>query len=56
MKSAEQIRSVREAYRTVYRLGLTLEEAIGSLEESSAGDAVLATFIESLRGSRGLIR
>jgi UDP-N-acetylglucosamine acyltransferase len=55
--STDQIRDVREAYRTVYRLGLTLEEAISALEERAAGDSVLATFIESLRASsRGLIR
>jgi UDP-N-acetylglucosamine acyltransferase len=55
--SAAQIRGVREGYRTVYRQGLSLEEAIRLLEERTAADPVLATFIESLRASsRGLIR
>jgi UDP-N-acetylglucosamine acyltransferase len=55
--SAVQIRDLREGYRTVYRQGLSLEEAIRLLEERTAGDPVLATFVESLRASsRGLIR
>ena len=55
--SAAQIRGVREGYRAVYRQGLSLEEAIRLLEERTAGDPVLATFVESLRASsRGLIR
>ena len=55
--SAAQIRGVREGYRAVYRQGLSLEEAIRLLEERTAGDPVLATFVGSLRASsRGLIR
>ncbi|HEY5566999.1 MAG TPA: acyl-ACP--UDP-N-acetylglucosamine O-acyltransferase, partial [Gammaproteobacteria bacterium] len=49
--SAAQIRGVREGYRAVYRQGLSLEEAIRLLEERTAGDPVLATFVESLRAS-----
>jgi len=55
--SSVEIRSVREAYRTVYRLGLTLEEALAELEARAAGDAAIRPFVESLRaGPRGLIR
>ncbi|MDX1562354.1 MAG: acyl-ACP--UDP-N-acetylglucosamine O-acyltransferase [Gammaproteobacteria bacterium] len=54
--STEQIRAVREAYRTVYRQGMSLEEAIAAIEARGADDAV-RRFVESLRqGSRGLVR
>ena len=52
-----QIRDIREAYRTVYRQGLTLEEAITALQAPSAADERVARFVASLRGgTRGLIR
>ena len=52
-----QIRDIREAYRTVYRQGLTLEEAITALQTPSAADERVARFVASLRsGTRGLIR
>jgi UDP-N-acetylglucosamine acyltransferase len=55
--SAADIRSIREAYRIVYRQGLNLNEAIGALEERVGQERVLEPFIESLRaGSRGLVR
>jgi UDP-N-acetylglucosamine acyltransferase len=55
--SAEQIRSVREAYRLVYRQSLGLDEALRELEGSAGDDPVLAVFVSSLKaGSRGLIR
>lgn len=55
--SAAEIRSIREAYRTVYRQGLRLEEAVAELGARSAGDPRLTVFVESLEGgSRGLIR
>ena len=55
--SAELIRSVREAYRKLYRQGLTLEEAIAAIEEQARGIAALEIFLESIKsGSRGLVR
>lgn len=54
---SSQIRDIREAYRTLYRQGLTLEEAIKSLNSQSAGDQRVARFVESLHGgTRGLVR
>jgi len=54
---SDQIRDIREAYRTVYRQGLTLEEAITALQAPSAADERVARFVASLRsGTRGLIR
>ena len=55
--SAEQIRSVREAYRTVYRQGRKLEEARAMLEERAGAEPILSQFVESLQnGPRGLVR
>jgi len=55
--SAKQIRDIREAYRTVYRQGLTLEEAISALAAPAASDERVAGFVASLRGgTRGLVR
>jgi len=52
-----QIRAIREAYRTVYRLGLTLEEAIEALAPDCQADERVALFVASLRnGTRGLVR
>jgi len=53
----EQIRNIREAYRTVYRLSLTLDEAVAELARRSLEQPELTPFIASLRaGSRGLAR
>jgi UDP-N-acetylglucosamine acyltransferase len=55
--TAEQVRELREAYRTVYRQGLTLEEAIAALKAATAADARVARFVASLKnGTRGLVR
>lgn len=55
--SSEQIRNIREAYRTVYRLGLKLEEALAELDARLAEQPELEAFVDSLRqGSRGLAR
>jgi UDP-N-acetylglucosamine acyltransferase len=55
--TAEQIRDIREAYRTVYRQGLTLEEAITVLTAPAGSDERVARFVASLRGgTRGLVR
>lgn len=54
---ATQIRDVREAYRTVYRQGLTLEEAVAALAKPSRDDERVARFVASLKnGTRGLVR
>jgi UDP-N-acetylglucosamine acyltransferase len=55
--SAEGMRSIREAYRTIYRQGLRLEEAIAQLEERVGSEPDMLPLLESLRqGDRGLIR
>ncbi len=55
--AAEEIRAVREAYRTVYRAGLRLEDAVAELRARAAAQPRLAAFVESLKaGSRGLVR
>ena len=55
--SAEAMRSIRQAYRTTYRKGLKLEEAIAQLEERVGAEPDMLPFLESLRqGERGLIR
>jgi len=52
-----QIRNLREAYRTVYRLGLTLQEAIAALKAPSVTDERVGHFVASLEvGMRGLVR
>ena len=54
---AQQIRNIKEAYRTVYRKGLKLDEAIVQLEQRLADQPELAIFLESLRSTeRGIIR
>ena len=51
------IRDIREAYRTIYRQGLTLDEAIAALADAAAKDERVARFVASLRsGTRGLVR
>jgi UDP-N-acetylglucosamine acyltransferase len=53
----EQVRNVREAYRTVFRLGLNLDEAIADVETRLPEQPELQMFVDSLRaGSRGLAR
>jgi UDP-N-acetylglucosamine acyltransferase len=53
----EQIRSVREAYRLVFRRGLNLVDAIREVEELATDEPILQPFVDSLRGSsRGLAR
>jgi UDP-N-acetylglucosamine acyltransferase len=55
--TARQIRAIREAYRTVYRRGLTLEEAIAALAAACEADRQVARFVDSLKGgTRGLVR
>ena len=54
---AEQVRAIREAYRIVYRQGLTLEEAVEALRSECERDERVACFVASLKsGDRGLVR
>lgn len=54
---SKQIRGVRDAYRTIYRQGFTLEEAIAALKTQSEADERVACFVASLQGgTRGLVR
>jgi UDP-N-acetylglucosamine acyltransferase len=55
--SAAQIRNIREAYRTVFRQAMKLDEAISVLEELVPDQPELELFLASLRdGTRGLAR
>ena len=55
--SAEAIARVRRAYRTLYRSGLTLEEAKRQLAAQAAGCAEVGALLEFLeRSKRGVIR
>jgi len=53
----EQVRSVREAYRIVYRCDLKLSEALERLEPSAGGKPELRLFVDFIRSStRSIIR
>jgi UDP-N-acetylglucosamine acyltransferase len=53
----EQVRNIREAYRTVFRLSLKLDDAIAELDKVVAEQPEIKPFLDSLRdGSRGLAR
>ena len=53
----EQVRSVREAYRLVYRSDLKLSEALERLEPSARERPELRLFVDFVRGStRSIIR
>ncbi len=53
----EAIQALRRAYKTVYRQGLTVEEALASLTESAAEHSEVELFCESIRrSSRGITR
>ncbi|MGH8198759.1 MAG: acyl-ACP--UDP-N-acetylglucosamine O-acyltransferase [Steroidobacteraceae bacterium] len=53
----EQVRSVREAYRLVYRSDLKLSEALERLEPSAAQKSELRLFVDFIRSStRSIIR
>jgi UDP-N-acetylglucosamine acyltransferase len=55
--STTQVRNIREAYRTVFRLGLKLDEAIAALDKLVPEQSELQLFVDSLReGTRGLAR
>jgi UDP-N-acetylglucosamine acyltransferase len=55
--SPEQIRLLQGAYRTLYRRGLKLDEALVTLDATPDPDGVLAPLLQSIRRSqRGVIR
>ncbi len=55
--SPESLRLLKSAYRTLYRKGLKLTEALNALREMDDIDGVLEMFIESIeRSDRGLMR
>lgn len=55
--TSAQIRNIREAYRTVYRLGLPQEQALLELRERMSDQPELDAFITSIEaGTRGLLR
>ncbi|MBT8099230.1 MAG: acyl-[acyl-carrier-protein]--UDP-N-acetylglucosamine O-acyltransferase, partial [Gammaproteobacteria bacterium] len=54
---AEHIRHIKDAYRTVYRKGMKLADAITELDSRLSSQPELGVFVESLRASeRGLVR
>ncbi len=55
--SKEAIRALRNAYKVVYRQGLTTEQALSELDEMSADFAEVKAFADSIRAStRGIVR
>ena len=53
----EQIRNIREAYRTVFRKALNLDEAVAIIEDLVLDQPELQLFLDSLKhGTRGLAR
>lgn len=55
--SREQMARIRDAYRIVYRSGLTVEEACGRLQPLAADAPELQPFLDQVRDSRwGIVR
>ena len=55
--SPDALRTLRQAYKVIYRQRLTLEQALEQLEQMRAGCPELQTLIDSLQAStRGIIR
>jgi UDP-N-acetylglucosamine acyltransferase len=53
----EQVTEIRRAYKTLYRSGLTLEEAKGAIAAQAADVPALKIFVEFLgRSTRGIVR
>lgn len=53
----EQVRNIKNAYRTLYRKDLPLEEAIRELEQQAATAAEIRVFVDFIaRSTRSLIR
>jgi UDP-N-acetylglucosamine acyltransferase len=54
---SDAINRLREAYKTVYRRGLTLDQAIAELGQNHVGCLEVDTFLDSLKSSqRGIVR
>ncbi|MEL0082848.1 MAG: acyl-ACP--UDP-N-acetylglucosamine O-acyltransferase [Gammaproteobacteria bacterium] len=55
--SNDELQKVRRAYKTLYRSGLKLQQAITELEVMSADSPHVAVMVDFLRGaSRGIVR
>jgi len=55
--STESISLIKKAYKTIYRKGLTLAEAMAELEPVAQEDTGVAALVESIQAaSRGIIR
>ena len=55
--TSEQVRNIREAYRTVFRKALNLDEAVAIIEDLVLDQPELQLFLDSLKhGTRGLAR
>ncbi len=55
--SADSIKALRNAYKTLYRQNLTLAEALEVLEQQADPEGTLSVLIESIKAaSRGIIR
>ena len=55
--SKELISQLRAAYRTLYRSGLTLAEALARLQDEAGDSAEMAMLLDSLqRSERGIVR
>jgi UDP-N-acetylglucosamine acyltransferase len=55
--SPDALRTLRQAYKVIYRQRLTLEQALEQLEQMRVGCPELQTLIDSLQAStRGIIR
>lgn len=55
--SQEAIRNIRRAYRTLYRSGLKLEDALERIESAAAEQPELQEFLDSIRAStRSIVR
>jgi UDP-N-acetylglucosamine acyltransferase len=57
----EQINGIRAAYKTIYRSGLTLEEAKAKLAEEEAANLEAAPHVRAMRefldnATRGIVR
>ncbi len=55
--TAEQIRNIRRAYRTLYRSGLKLSQALERLEATAKTQPEIAPFVEFIgRSTRSIVR
>lgn len=55
--ASDAINRLREAYKTVYRRGLTLDQAIAEISQQLLDCAEVKVFVESLKSSqRGIVR